>query len=86
MTTESVARRLVDLCREGKFDVAQNELFADRARSIEMEGTPNAEVVGMDAIPWDELAFPSVRFTLERFREDLASGHFALHSHVFDGR
>ncbi len=43
-------------------------------------------LVGMDAIPWDELAFPSVRFTLERFREDLASGHFALHSHVFDGR
>ncbi|MBB6095379.1 ketosteroid isomerase-like protein [Povalibacter uvarum] len=50
MSTETVAHRLVELCRQGKFDVAQNELFADSARSIEMEGVPNAEAVGMDAI------------------------------------
>jgi hypothetical protein len=50
MSTESVARRLVELCREKKFDVAQNELFAPGARSIEMEGMPNAQVAGIDAI------------------------------------
>lgn len=43
-------------------------------------------LVSMDEIPWSELAFPSVTFTLECFRDDIARGHFALHSHVFDRR
>lgn len=50
MSTETVAHRLVELCRQGRFDIAQTELFADNARSIEMDGVPNAEAVGMDAI------------------------------------
>ncbi|HEX7047567.1 MAG TPA: NUDIX hydrolase [Gammaproteobacteria bacterium] len=43
-------------------------------------------LVSVTDIPWSELAFPSVRFTLERFREDLAAGGFGLHSHKFDRR
>ncbi len=52
MSTESVARRLVALCRERKFNVAQDELFAPTARSIEMEGMTGdlGTVEGMDAI------------------------------------
>ena len=52
MSTESVARRLVTLCREGKFNVAQDELFAPDAQSIEMEGVTGdlGTVQGMDAI------------------------------------
>jgi hypothetical protein len=45
-------RRLVSLCREGKFNEAQNELFAPDARSIEMEGMSGdlGTVQGMEAI------------------------------------
>ena len=35
MTTKEVADRLVSLCREGKIEDAQNELFANDAVSIE---------------------------------------------------
>jgi len=41
-------------------------------------------LVSIDAIPWDELAFPSVRFTLEKYRSDLKAGSFGLHTAVFD--
>ncbi|MBM0106775.1 nuclear transport factor 2 family protein [Steroidobacter sp. S1-65] len=52
MSTESVARRLVQLCREGKFDGAQDELYAPDARSIEMEGMIGelGSVQGLEAI------------------------------------
>jgi len=53
MNTQQVASRLVELCRQGKYEQAQNELYADDAVSIEMAGLPpgalgNAQ--GMDAI------------------------------------
>lgn len=38
------------------------------------------ELVHVDDIPWDELAFPSVRFTLERFIDDRRRGTFSLHT------
>ncbi len=52
MSTESVARRLVQLCREGKFDQAQEELYAADARSIEVDGMtgPLGSVQGLDAL------------------------------------
>ena len=52
MSTESIARRLVQLCREGKFDEAQEELYAADARSIEIDGMtgPLGSVQGLDAI------------------------------------
>lgn len=53
MDTQQVADRLVALCREGKFEQAQDELYADDAASIEMEGTPgggSGNVKGLAAI------------------------------------
>ncbi|WP_049623673.1 SnoaL-like domain-containing protein [Frateuria defendens] len=40
MSTETVAKRLVALCREGKYEEAQRELYAQDAQSIEPEGLP----------------------------------------------
>ena len=37
MSIESVAHRLIQLCREGKFSQAQEELYAPNARSVEIE-------------------------------------------------
>ena len=37
MNTEQVAKRLVELCREGKYEQAQQELYGEDAASIEME-------------------------------------------------
>jgi len=42
MNTKDIADRLVSLCREGKWDVAQQELFADDAVSIEAEAMPGS--------------------------------------------
>lgn len=52
MSTESIARRLVQLCREGKFAQAHDELYARNARSIEIDGMtgPMGSVEGLDAI------------------------------------
>lgn len=40
MNVEQVAARLVELCREGKYEQAQDELYAADAVSIEMDGLP----------------------------------------------
>ncbi len=40
MTTHDVANRLVELCRHGKIDEAQEELFADDVTSTEAEIAP----------------------------------------------
>ena len=40
MNTEAIAKRLVELCRAGKYDEAQSELYGDDAVSIEPEGLP----------------------------------------------
>ena len=37
------------------------------------------ELFKQDAIPWSELAFPSVRFTLERYYQDRAAGLRGVH-------
>ena len=41
MNTQEVATRLVELCRAGKYEQAQNELYADDAISIEPDGLPS---------------------------------------------
>lgn len=43
MTTTEIAARLVGLCREGRFEAAQKELFADNAVSIEPSATAEFE-------------------------------------------
>ena len=39
MSTEQIAKRLVELCRKGEYEQAQKELYAEDAVSIEMEGS-----------------------------------------------
>jgi ketosteroid isomerase-like protein len=52
MTTQEIAARLVELCRQGDFDTAQKELFATDAASLEQHATPafEKETKGLDAI------------------------------------
>lgn len=51
MNTEAVAKRLVELCRQGKYDEAQNELYSKDAASIEMEGSQGiGNAKGIEAI------------------------------------
>ena len=41
MTVQEIANRLVELCREGKYSTAQQELYSDNATSREPETSPN---------------------------------------------
>lgn len=51
MDIGQVAQRLVELCREGKYEQAQEELYAADAVSIEGDGRQaDGVTVGMDAI------------------------------------
>jgi hypothetical protein len=52
MNTQQIARRLSELCRQGQFEAAQKELFADDAVSIEPTATPEfpKETKGLAAI------------------------------------
>ncbi|HKT72524.1 MAG TPA: SnoaL-like domain-containing protein [Steroidobacteraceae bacterium] len=52
MSTQTVANRLVELCRKGQFEDAQKELFARNAISVEPEATPAfpKETQGLEAI------------------------------------
>jgi hypothetical protein len=52
MTTKEIAERLVALCREGKVETAQNELYAQDAVNIEPYGTATfpTETKGLAAI------------------------------------
>lgn len=52
MTTQQIADRLVELCRQGQFETAQKELYSDDAVSIEPEamGGFEKETKGLQAI------------------------------------
>ncbi|MBX2871440.1 MAG: nuclear transport factor 2 family protein [Saprospiraceae bacterium] len=50
MTTQEVANRLVELCREGKHAQVVKDLYAPNIVSIEPEGAPNRIVQGLEAI------------------------------------
>ena len=51
MDIQQVAHRLVELCRAGQYDQAQEELYADAAVSIEGDGQKAESIVrGMAAI------------------------------------
>lgn len=51
-TIETIARRLVELCRKGEWETAQRELFAENAVSIEPYETPMSprETRGLEGI------------------------------------
>ena len=52
MSTQEVANQWASLCRAGKYDQAQAELYADHCVSLEMEGAQGLpqRVEGMEAI------------------------------------
>ena len=52
MTTQEIANKLVELCRKGDFEKAQNDLFSQDAVSIEQESSPTfeKETKGLPAI------------------------------------
>ena len=52
MTTQAIADRLTELCRQGQFETAQKELYAKDAISIEPEDSPgfDKETKGLDGI------------------------------------
>lgn len=51
MDTKTIADRLVALCREGKFEEAQTELYASDAASIEPEGLPPGALGNVTGLP-----------------------------------
>ncbi len=51
MTTQEIAARLVELCRQGQYETAQTELYTEDAISIEPEGNPmSGKVEGLAGI------------------------------------
>jgi hypothetical protein len=53
MTIEQIANRLTDLCRQGQYETAQRELFAQHAVSMEPENSPAPgpkKLEGLDSI------------------------------------
>jgi hypothetical protein len=50
MTTQEVANRLVELCRQGQYAQAQEELYAQDVESLEPANSPMPYAKGMDAI------------------------------------
>ena len=48
--TTSVAKRLVEMCRQGQFEEALTELYGSNVVSIEPDGIPNNKVEGIDAV------------------------------------
>jgi ADP-ribose pyrophosphatase YjhB (NUDIX family) len=64
--------------------VGQVHLFY-RARMVSDRLDPGPETIEARMfdeaeVPWDELAFRTVKYTLERFFEDRRKGQFAIHS------
>ena len=51
MNIETIAKRLVALCREGKFEDAQRELYAADAVSIEPEDAPTGPLGNAKGLP-----------------------------------
>ncbi len=51
MNTEQLAKRLVELCREGKYEQAQTELYGEDAVSIEMDGLPPGALGNAAGLP-----------------------------------
>ena len=87
MTTNQIANRLVELCRQGQFETAQKELFAKDAMSIEPQASPafEKETKGLDAIiekgkKWENMV-QSVN-QMEVSEPIVASNSFACTMHM----
>jgi hypothetical protein len=87
MTTNQIANRLVELCRQGQFETAQKELFAKDAMSIEPMASPafDKETKGLDAIiekgkKWESMVDSMNK--LEVSEPMVASNSFACTMHM----
>lgn len=60
MTTQEVAQRLVELCRQGKYEQTVRELYSPDIVSVEPEGSPNRIVKGLAAIAEKSAKFESM--------------------------
>lgn len=68
MNTKQVAERLVELCRQGQYERAQDELYAEDAVSIEMAGLP-AEALG------DASGLEAIRAKGRRWADNIVEIH-----------
>jgi len=83
MTTQEIASRLAELCKQGKFEEAQDELFAEDAVSFEPHATPDfpQETKGLKAIhekaeKWGSMV--SKTYSMKVSDPVIASNSFAL--------
>ena len=63
-----------------------------RANIVEQNGAPPfaagqetaaVQLFALDEIPWDKIAFSSVRFALQSYINDVQTGQFLTHHHAF---
>jgi SnoaL-like domain len=82
MTTEQIASRLAELCRQGQFEAAQKELYAENAVSIEPEAMPDfpKETRGLRAIIEKGHKFESMVEKVQGTRARQARGDLRLRS------
>jgi len=88
MATKEIANRLAELCRQGKWEEAQKELFSDDAVSIEPHASPgfDKETKGLNAIIEKGHKFQSMTETLHRvdISEPIVSGNTIAFKLVMD--
>ncbi|MEO7433535.1 MAG: nuclear transport factor 2 family protein [Dokdonella sp.] len=68
MNTESIAKRLAELCRDGKGGQAHDELYADDAVNIEMDGLP-------PGMPTTTTGLAAIREKSRQFNETIETVH-----------
>jgi hypothetical protein len=90
MNTQQIAARLAELCRQGQFEAAQKELFAEDAVSIEPRETPEfpKETKGLRAIIEKGHKFESMVEKLHGCdaSEPLVTGNAIAINEVKDGK
>ncbi len=82
MTTEQIANRLVELCRNWKNKEAYEELFADHAVAIEPEGAPMRETKGKEALLAKNDQFGEM---MEEFHENSVTDPIVMGNHFTVG-
>ena len=66
MTIQEIANRLAELCREGKYEQAQDELYSPNAKSIEPEKAP---------APQSAEGLEAIRQKTQKFRDMVEESH-----------
>ncbi|MEM6967405.1 MAG: nuclear transport factor 2 family protein [Bacteroidota bacterium] len=81
MSTQEIANRLVELCRQGDYETCYKELYAPDVWSIEPKGAMTEKVQGLEALAekgkrWNEMI---EAFHGSSIGDPIVSGnHFAL--------